>query len=171
MKKKPFWRETLESLVIALVLAFFVRTFLFQIFYIPSGSMEPTLMPGDRVLVSKIDYHFVPIQRFDVIVFRYPVDPSKDFIKRVIGLPGDTVQEKDGVIYINGQKLVENHPMYKDNFSYPATKVPENYYFVLGDNRGNSDDSRFWGFVPKQNIIGKAWFIIWPPGRIGIIPT
>jgi signal peptidase I len=163
--------ETLDACIFAAVLSLIIITFVVQAFYIPSGSMEPTLMVNDRILVAKFLYRFQPIQRGDVIVFRYPVNPQRDFVKRVIGLPGNVAQVKEGVVYINGQRISEKgytiKPEYDGNYG-PVT-VPRGDYFVLGDNRGNSEDSRFFGYVPRGNIIGKAIFIYWPPDRIGFV--
>jgi len=170
--------KTVESLLIAAAIALLVRGFVVQAFRIPSGSMEPTLLVGDHLLVSRLSYEmklpFTDIvlldlgkpKRGDVVVFRYPEDRSKDFIKRVIGVGGDTVQIRDKVVYVNGQRLKDSHASFqdkaiipggsspKDNFG-PVT-VPGDSYFVMGDNRDRSYDSRFWGFVRKDDLIGRA---------------
>jgi signal peptidase I len=162
--------ETLDACIFAAVLSLLIITFVVQAFYIPSGSMEPTLMINDRILVAKFLYRFEPISRTDVIVFRYPLNPQRDFVKRVIGLPGDRVQLKDGIVYVNGQRLSEKGYTIKPDFgNYGPVTVPSGQYFVLGDNRNNSEDSRFFGYVPRANIIGKALFIYWPPNRIGFV--
>ena len=179
----PRWQkvllEYLEALAVALILAFVIRTFVVQAFKIPSGSMLDTLLIGDHLLVNKFLYGtripftdkvIMPLedpQRGDVIVFEFPEDTSKDFIKRIVGLPGDVVEMKDKALYRNGEKLVEpyikhtdpNAQQRRDNFG-PIT-VPAGKYFALGDNRDESDDSRFWGFVDKEKIRGKAWVIYW----------
>ena len=182
-------REWTESIVIALILALFIRTFFIQAFKIPSGSMRPTLIERDRLMVNKIRYGpKVPFtekkrlpgltepQRGDVIVFVYPVDQSRDFIKRLVGLGGETIEIKKGDIYVNGN-LVED-PIIKNIHYYNRGEygkenqkivVPKDHYFVLGDNSGSSSDGRFWGFVPEKNVIGKAELIYWPFNRMRFI--
>jgi signal peptidase I len=182
-KSKSTVREYAEALAVAVLLALFIRTFLVQAFKIPSGSMLETLQIGDHILVNKLRYGVrVPIlgkrivkfqdpRRGDVIVFVYPVDPSKDFIKRVIGEPGDTVEVKHKQVFINGEKLNDTWGQFvegsgegsrltpRDNFG-PVT-VPPHQVFVMGDNRDRSYDSRFWGFVPLDDVRGKAFVIYW----------
>jgi signal peptidase I len=179
----PRWQklllEYLEALAVALVLAFVIRTFVVQAFKIPSGSMLDTLLIGDHLLVNKFlygtripftDKTILPVEepgRGDVIVFEFPEDTSKDFIKRIIGVPGDVIEMKDKAVLRNGEKLVEPYIKHtdpgiqqrRDNFG-PIT-VPAGRYFVMGDNRDESYDSRFWGFVDKEKIRGKAWVIYW----------
>lgn len=161
-------RELLESIIVAVVLAFIIRYFLFQPFYIPSGSMEPTLQVGDRIIVNKLLYRFSTPKRGDIMVFKYPVNPNRDFIKRVIGLPGETIQIKDSKVYIDGKILEQPFlpPDLKYDHNFGPARVGENQYFMMGDNRNNSEDSRFWGSLPEQNIVGKAMFIYWPYNRI-----
>jgi len=172
-------REYAEALLVALILAFFIRSFVVQAFKIPSGSMLDTLQIGDHLLVNKFIYGIrVPFTDYflvkfsdpkfqDVIVFKYPKDPSKDFIKRVIGLPGDIIEIINKEVYRNGQKLVEPYVKHVDPQIIPRRdnvgpiKVPEGKYFVMGDNRDESYDSRFWGFVDRDQILGKAWIIYW----------
>lgn len=167
---KEVIRDLIESVVIAVILAFgIIRPFIIQPYAIPSGSMEPTLLVGDKLFVNKFIYRFKPIQRFDVIVFKYPHNPKVDYIKRVIALEGETVQLVDGRVYINGQPIEENHQMYPSYDNFGPVNVPKGKLFVLGDNRGNSEDSRYFGFVPVENVLGKAILIYWPPRRIGII--
>lgn len=162
--------ETLDACIFAAVLSLIIITFVVQAFYIPSGSMEPTLMVNDRILVAKFLYRFEPIARGDVIVFRYPLNPQRDFVKRVIGLPGNQAQLKEGVVYIDGQRISEKGYTIKPDYgNYGPVTVPRGDYFVLGDNRNNSEDSRFFGYVPRANIIGKAIFIYWPPQRLGFV--
>lgn len=180
-------KEMVDSGLLALGLVLFIiRPFILQAFYIPSGSMEPTLhgqtppipgRPNDRILVNKFIYWFRPPQRQDIIVFKAPPgasvdgDDNKDFIKRLIGLPGDTVEIRNGFVYINGQPLdepylpEENRPYY----NYGPVVVPPNHYFVLGDNRNESNDSHEWGFLHKKYLIGKALFIFWPIQRWRIL--
>ncbi|GAB6098923.1 signal peptidase I [Halanaerocella petrolearia] len=162
-------REYLESIVWAVIISIFLITFVVQAFYIPSGSMKPALQPGDRIFANKLVYRFREPKRQEIIVFNYPVDPSRKFIKRVIGLPGDKIKIVDGKVYINGQLLKEDYTLEKSYTDYPEIEIPPNNYFVLGDNRNNSEDSRFWGFVPKENIVGKATVIFWPLSRIRLI--
>ncbi|KXS45484.1 MULTISPECIES: signal peptidase I [unclassified Candidatus Frackibacter] len=168
MSKAEF-KEYLEAIIIAIILSFLIITFIIQAFYIPSGSMRPTLKPGDRLFVNKFIYRFEDPERLDIIVFKYPVDPRKKFIKRVIGLPGDRVRIEDGTVYVNGNPLKEDYTLSQGYSDYQKVKVPPKNYFVLGDNRNNSEDSRFWGFVPRQNIVGEAWIRFWPLNRIGLI--
>ncbi|MFC1821709.1 signal peptidase I [Thermodesulfobacteriota bacterium] len=183
IKKKSTFREYVEAALIAILLALFIRTFVVQAFKIPSGSMEPTLLIGDHILVNKFLYGIklpilrktiIPIgapQRDDVIVFIYPVDKSKDFIKRVIGLPGDKIEMVGQKIHINGRLYEDKYGFLSNRrgeidiprgkYRYLPTVVPENHYFVMGDNRNHSYDSRFWGFVPVKDIKGKAFIIYW----------
>lgn len=168
--QKGLFRDVTESVVVAVLLAALIRVFLFQFFVIPSGSMEPTLTEGDMIMVNKITYRFTPPKRGDIIVFKYPVDPSRDFVKRLIGLPGEVVQIKDSTLYINGR--VVDQPYLPKGLRYadfgPVT-VDKDSYFMMGDNRNDSQDSRYWGDMPKKNIIGKAVLIYWPLSRIRLL--
>jgi len=208
-EKKHWLRDWTETLVVAFVMAIFIRSFFLQVFWIPSGSMEPSLNINDRIVVNKIAYglqnplfesfrektflyiipnplykhpvfssnlqYFIDFHkspgRFDVLVFKtYDFDGNrKDLIKRLIGLPGETIQLKKGVVYINGKILEEKHQMFNNYFdlsSHPATygpkTIPADSYFMMGDNRPNSADSRYWGFLPKSEIVGPAFVRIWP---------
>lgn len=183
LKKKGVFREYAEAAVIAVILALLIRTFVVQAFKIPSGSMEPTLLIGDHILVNKFVYGvkvpfinktLIPIskpERNDVIVFVYPVDKSKDFIKRVIGLPGDTIEIVGKKIHINGRPFDDKNGFYSDKEKTPAKStgrnhfgpltVPKDQLFVMGDNRDHSYDSRFWGFVPLDAVKGEAFIIYW----------
>ncbi len=183
LKKKGVIREYAEAAVIAILLALFIRTFVVQAFKIPSGSMKPTLLVGDHILVNKFlygikipftDKTLIPIsepKRGDIIVFIYPVDPEKDFIKRVIGIPGDTVEIKGEKVFINGKPYHDEHGFYSKTGSTDArmgkvdhfgpVTVPKDHLFVMGDNRNHSYDSRFWGFVPLSSVKGKAFIIYW----------
>lgn len=168
--KKSTLREVIESLVIAVVLALIIRTFILQPFYIPTGSMEPNLMVQDHIIVNKIGYRFWEPQRGDIVVFRFPKDPSKDFVKRLIGLPGDKVEIRKSKLYINGNLVPEKYlPAGLEFGSFGPTVIPENSYFMMGDNRNNSDDSRSWGVLPRENVIGKAVLIYWPLNRIHLL--
>ena len=187
--KKSTVREYFESIVIAVILALFIRTFVVQAFKIPTGSMEENLLIGDHLLVNKfvfgptdsrIERAVLPdaaVKRGDVIVFKYPEEPDRDFIKRVIGLPGDTLELREKKVYVNGQPLDEPYvhflqpPSTSSEFHettsfdvrerYGPVTVPPNQYFVMGDNRDNSQDSRYWGFLPRDYIKGRAWLIYW----------
>ena len=186
--KKSTIREYFESIVIAVILALFIRTFIVQAFKIPTGSMENNLLIGDHLLVNKFVFAPTispleakllpvdPIRRGDIIVFKYPVEPDRDFIKRVIGLPGDTVELKNKKVFINGKGLDEPYV----HFLFPADDgsgadsslaefdvrrnygpvvVPAEHYFMMGDNRDNSEDGRYWGFLPRSYVKGKALFV------------
>lgn len=187
-KKKSAARDWIESVAVAFVFAMIIRTFVIQAFKIPTGSMRTTLIEGDLILVNKFIYGAkIPLternlpavrqpKRGDVVVFIYPVNPKKDFIKRLVGLPGDTVEIRDGTIYINDKPLLDNvfslrYYYNRGDFAGEGMKikVPEGNYFVLGDNSASSQDSRYWGFVPRSNILGEALVIYWPPKRIRII--
>ena len=186
MEKSPsksVVREYVEAIVIAVLLALFIRTFVVQAFKIPSGSMEPTLLVGDHILVNKFIYgikipftdktliHISTPKRGDIVVFAYPRDPSKDFIKRVIGLPGDSVRIVNKHVYVNGKLLHCTYAVHRDprilpgNISrrdnMPTLVVPPHKLFVMGDNRDESYDSRFWGFVDMSALKGKAFIIYW----------
>lgn len=164
--------ETVDAALFAVVLAFLIITFVVQAFYIPSGSMEPTLRVGDRILVAKFYYRLAPIQRGDVIVFRYPLNPGKDFVKRVVGLPGDTVELRSGVVLVNGRPRPDLTPAHGEAScpqDYGPKKVEAAHLFVMGDNRCNSEDSRFFGLVPVRNVVGKAVVVYWPPHRVGLV--
>jgi len=168
--KQPFFREVLESVAIAVMLAVIIRLFVLEPFYIPSGSMEPTLKEYDRIIVSKLNYHFQEPKRGDIIVFKYPVDPKRNFVKRLIAVGGETVAIKNSRLYINGQPVPEDYLPQGLRFAdYGPKEVPAGSYFMLGDNRNNSDDSRVWGFLPEELIVGKAVMIYWPPGRAGVV--
>lgn len=158
---KAVTKNTLEwfyTLVFALILALVIRTFVAEARWIPSESMLPTLNIGDRLIIDKVSFHISGIKRGDIIVFKAPPASKLDdvLIKRVIGLPGDNVTIKSGLVYINHQPIDEPYEMEKPRGDYEALTVPENSLFVMGDNRNNSFDSRFWGVVPEELIIGKA---------------
>jgi signal peptidase I len=186
--QKSTAREYFESIVIAVILALFVRTFVVQAFKIPSGSMENNLLIGDHLLVNKfvfgptatpIERALLPmtgIHRLDIVVFKHPEDPERDLIKRVIGLPGETVELRDKKVYINGRPLDEPYvhflepphgtrpgevTSYDVRENYGPVTVPPGQYFMMGDNRDNSEDSRYWGFLPRELVKGKAFVIYW----------
>jgi len=167
-KTSELW-NTLKTIFWAFVLALLLRTFVFEPFYIPSASMEPTLYPEDRILVSKVDYLFSPPSRGDVIVFKYPLEPSVDYIKRIIGLPGEVIEIHNGLVFINGEALEENYIIQHEGYDFGPLRVPEGMYFVMGDNRNDSSDSRYWGPLDQSLIVGEAKVIYWPPTRIMLI--
>lgn len=169
-KKKSPLMELLESLAIAVLLAVVIRMFILQPFFIPSGSMEPTLQIGDRIIVSKISYHFYEPERGDIVVFKYPLDPKRDFVKRLVGKSGETVAIRNSKLYINGQQVPENYLPAGLKFNdFGPVKVPDGHYLMLGDNRNNSDDSRVWGPLPGDLVVGKAVLVYWPLNRIELI--
>lgn len=190
MKKKSVVREYLESIVVAIILALFIRTFAVQAFKIPTSSMETNLLVGDHLLVNKVIYSpslapaedrllgKKPIRRGHVVIFKFPDDPNKDYVKRVVGLPGETVEIKDKTVYINGQPLQESYvrfeepPLRSDDPEfgfrmeerrdrYGPETVPPGRLFVMGDNRDNSRDSRYWGFLREDQVKGRAVIVYW----------
>ncbi|HWR39022.1 MAG TPA: signal peptidase I [Patescibacteria group bacterium] len=165
-------KDWVISIVIAIVLAFFIRYFIVELYMVEGPSMRPTLENGERLVVNKFIYRFKAPEKGDVLVFRYPKDPSRDFIKRVIATPGDTVEMKDGKLFVNGELLNETYILERTRGSYPLSTVPEGRVFVMGDNRNNSEDSRFRdvGFVSRDLIKGKAVMIFWPFNQIKTLP-
>ncbi len=192
MQAVPKW---FKELIVVVIVVLFIRTFLVQAYNIPSGSMKPTLLVGDFILVNKLVYRFSEPQRGDIVVFKWPENPRIDFIKRIIGMPGDTLEIRGERVFINGQELplkfvkevfedgnlkliyeetlpngVKYHiALYQNPFIQRKdvyyAKIPEGYYFVMGDNRDNSEDSRYWGLLPRENIVGKA-FVVYFSGDI-----
>lgn len=192
---KPLLTEIIQTVLLTLIIFAGVRSVV-QNFKVDGASMEPTLHSGQYLLISKVAYlrldgvslnlaqrvgaapndhnSYYPFggpQRGDIVVFRYPGRPDRDFIKRVIGLPGDTVLVDRGRVYVNGVLLQEDYIRSVPTYSLPKQTVPGGNYFVLGDNRPNSSDSHIWGFVPEDNLIGKAWLSYWPPGSWGPVPN
>ena len=186
-----FFKELPGLILIAFALALVIKTFLIQAFFIPSESMVPTLLVGDRVLVNKLVYDVGDPQRGDVIVFENPslveedrnvlqvvwdwlvegfgfsADPTRDFIKRVVGVPGDSVEMKNGRVYVNGEQVAEPYISNRGAQDFPPTQVEPDHVFVMGDNRPNSQDSRSaLGQIPIDKIVGKAFVLLWPPSRI-----
>jgi signal peptidase I len=188
--RKSGTRDTVESIVVAVILALFIRTFVVQAFKIPTGSMETNLLIGDHLLVNKVVYSPSlgaweerllgkrALRRGDIVVFKYPEEPARDFIKRVIGLPGETVEIRDKVVYVDGKALVEPYvrflepPLRRDDPEYGLRGesfrdnwgpevIPEGKLLVLGDNRDNSRDSRYWGFLPRNQVKGRALLVYW----------
>jgi len=164
-------RENIQTVVVAVFLALFIRTFVAEARYIPSGSMLPTLQIDDRLVVEKLTYDFSQPDHGQIIVFTPPKATNIDqaFIKRVVGLPGDTVEVKDGKVLLNGKPLSEEYILEPPNYTMPPRTVPAGSYFVMGDNRNNSYDSHMWGFLPRENVIGRAFFRFWPLNRIGLV--
>ncbi|WP_029551190.1 signal peptidase I [Thermocrinis jamiesonii] len=192
MSKRGKW---VTELIVVVMVVLLIRTFVAQAYNIPSGSMKPTLLVGDFILVNKLVYRFSEPQRGDIVVFKYPIDPRIDFIKRIIGIPGDVIEIRDNQVFINGEpaKLVKIEKSKEDHFTkiiseetlpggvryrvqfyeeavfskrdFGPIKVPPGHYFVMGDNRDNSEDSRYWGFLPRENIVGKA-FVIYFSGDV-----
>jgi signal peptidase I len=200
--QKSTVREYFESIVVAVILALFIRTFVVQAFKIPTGSMEPNLLVGDHLLVNKFVFAptisplertilpMRPIRRGDVMVFKFPEEPERDFIKRVIGLPGETVELRNRQVFVNGQRIDEPYAHYlfpqgqEDEAvfdvreRYGPVTVPAKHYFMMGDNRDNSQDSRYWGFLPEHYVKGRALTIYWsfeqpageqPGGAVGVL--
>jgi len=189
MSKKSIFREYAETIILAALLALVLRTFFIQAYKIPTGSMQPTLLVGDRVLVEKVGYGIPipfttwrlpairPPRRGDVVVFRSVEDPHRDFIKRLVAMGGDSVEIRDFRIWVNGKPLTD--PLIFREIRYynrglygqpgKPIKVPPKHYFFLGDNSASSQDSRYWGFLPESHLVGRAFLIYWPPKRIRVL--
>ena len=157
-------KDWVVSIVIAVVLAMIIRTFVVELYLVDGPSMRPTLQHAQRLVVNKFIYHFRAPEKGEVLILRYPKDPSRDFIKRVIAVPGDTIEIKDGNVFVNGELQNEDYILSKCRGDYPKSTIPEGHIFVMGDNRNNSEDSRFpdVGFVPFDLIKGKAMLVFWP---------
>lgn len=168
----PDLRSWVRDLGISLILAGIVIVFLYQPVKVEGTSMMPRLVDQERIFINKFVYQLEPISRGDVVVFRYPFDPAKSYIKRVVGLPGETVRLVNGTVFINGRKLEEGYvgEEYRDRQSHAPLVIPPDQYYVLGDRRNSSNDSRVWGPVPQQYIYGKAVFAYWPVDRLGFLP-
>jgi signal peptidase I len=197
MAKKGRW---ITELIVIVMIVLLIRTFVAQAYNIPSGSMKPTLLVGDFILVNKLVYRFSEPQRGDIVVFKYPIDPNIDFIKRIIALPGEEVEVRNNQVFINGKPLpltevgrgeengvrkviyeevlpegIKHKVQFYEDFPFSRRDfgpvvVPPNHYFVMGDNRDNSEDSRYWGFLPRENIVGKA-FVIYFSGDVPPLQT
>ena len=168
----PDLRSWVRDLGVSLILAGIVIVFLYQPVKVEGTSMMPRLVDQERIFINKFVYQLGPIHRGDVVVFRYPFDPSKSYIKRVVGLPGETVRLVSGTVFINGRKLEEGYvgEEFRDRQSHAPLVIPSDQYYVLGDRRNSSNDSRVWGPVPQQYIYGKAVFAYWPVDRLGFLP-
>ena len=176
LQQPPLRRELrswTRDLAVALGLAIVVMIFLYQPVKVEGTSMNPLLSDQERIFINKFVYHFEPIERGDVIVFWYPLDRSKSFIKRVVGLPGETIEIRDGHVYINGQELADQYVPagYLDGSTYTPHRIPADDYFVMGDHRDSSNDSRVFGPVPRPFIYGKAVFAYWPADHFGSLTS
>ncbi len=165
-------KDWIISIAIAVVLALFIRHFIVELYLVDGPSMQPTLVSNERLVVNKFIYRFRTPKKGEVLVFQYPKDPSRDFIKRVIALPGDTIEIKDGHVFVNNQLQNEPFILSQTRGDYPLTTIPEGHIFVMGDNRNNSEDSRFpdVGFVPFNLIKGKAVLVFWPLSNLHTLP-
>ena len=164
-------RELLHDLSVAVLFCFFLITFVAQAFRVQGTSMEPLLRDGDRIVVNKFVYRFQPIERGDVVVFWYPQDPSVSFIKRIVGVPGDLIEIRSGRVFVNDEPVPESylHEDFRGQSSHYPDRVHKGHYFVLGDHRRSSNDSRTWGEVPQKYIYGQAIFRFWPFSQLGTI--
>jgi signal peptidase I len=169
-RARPVLRDIAETLVFTLLIYVLVRTFLFENYRVVGRSMEPNLENDQYLVVNKLGYRLHEPQRGDIVVFRDPRSDGRKLIKRVIGLPGETVEIRSGQVFINGQLLDEPYIASQGRYTQQSTSVPEDEFFVLGDNRNNSSDSHNWGPLPSENIVGKAWLSYWPPASWGAIP-
>lgn len=165
--------EWVPTLFWALLIALVLRNYAVASYFIPSGSMEDTLFQHDMLIANKLSYKLLQEdpQRGDIMIFQYPNDRSKDYIKRVIGVPGDTIEVKDGTVYVNGEPQAEDYIKEPPLRYFPLMTIPEAEYFMMGDNRNHSQDSRVWGTVPRSYFEGRALFIFWPPQRMGLVDT
>ncbi|HVJ49705.1 signal peptidase I [Desulfitobacterium sp.] len=173
-RRKTAWFifDVFQVLVFASAFSLGIRAAVADARVVPTGSMLPTIQLQDRLVVDKISYKFSKVKRGDVIVFLPPADEEQsgtDWVKRVIGLPGETVEVRDGKVFINKKELIESYELEKPNYKYGPSVVPDGSYFVLGDNRNNSRDSHYWGELPSQNIVGKVFVRYWPFDRFGTL--
>lgn len=178
-KEKGVIRDWIETIAISLALAMIVRTFVLQVFKIPTGSMLDTLLINDCIMANKFKYKIVDPKRGDIIIFKAPHEPQKDYIKRLIGIPGDKIEIRKKRVLVNDQYIDEPYKVNKDSYIEPEgygwrdyfgpVIVPKDCYFVMGDNRDHSYDSRGWGFLPKSHLRGKAFLVYWPLTRIQLI--
>jgi signal peptidase I len=175
-KQRTFVSTTIHwarDVTVSLVIAVVVILFIYQPVKVEGTSMMPSLVDQERIFINKFVYKFgiSKVDRGDTVVFWFPGDPSKSYIKRVIGVPGDKVEVRNGVVFVNGSRLAESYvpPEYRDNSFMPPERVPDDQFFVLGDHRSSSNDSRSWGMVPRRYIYGKAVFVYWPPDKVGVL--
>jgi signal peptidase I len=166
---KSFLREFLITIILALIIFFGARATI-QTYVVIMTSMEPNFHEGQRVVVNKAVYFFGEPKRGDVVIFKAPVSQQDDYIKRIIGLPEDTIEVKDQAVYVNDVKLDEPYIKNPPRYTMDKITVPKDNYFVLGDNRNNSNDSHYGWLLPRQNVIGKAWLSTWPPADWGVVP-
>lgn len=171
VSRKPLWREIIETVGGAVILSVIIMVFIARAFTVDGPSMQPTLLSGERLLIDKITYRFRPPTRGDIVVFKYPADPNTFFIKRVIGVPGDRIEIISGRVYVNDELLEEEYIQSPTVSGMDSVAVPEGHFFVLGDNRGNSQDSRSpsVGHVPKALVVGRALLRYWPPERVAVL--
>ena len=164
--------DWLVSIIVAVALAFCIRTFIFEPYKVEGTSMYPTLFHQERLIVNKIIYFLEDPKRNEIVVFRYPKDESRDFIKRVIGVEGDTIEIKDGKVYLNDELLDESYILEPTRSTFPKRTIPSGHIFVMGDNRNNSEDSRFRGvgFLPLDMVKGKAMMVFWPLDSMKMLP-
>ena len=172
-KRSSFFdlRAWVRDILVSVLVAALIIIFLYQPVKVEGTSMMPWLQDQERIFINKFVYKFEPIQRGDIVVFWYPLDPSKSYIKRVIGLPGETVKISGGRVFVNGQELLEPYLLfdYLDHQNYPLTRVESDHYYVLGDHRNSSNDSRSWGTVDRKFIYGKAVLVYWPFTKFGMV--
>lgn len=163
-------RETVETVLLTLLIFIVIRTILIQNFRIEGVSMEPNLHDGQYLIINKLVYYLHPPERGDVVVFHYPKNPRRDFIKRIIGVPGEKVEIMGERLFINGEELEEPYTLHTGKYGWGPQTLAEDEYFVLGDNRNSSSDSHNWGPLPRDAIVGKAWISYWPPKHLGLVP-
>ena len=169
-RTKSALREIVETILITLLIYILVRTFLFENYRVSGSSMKPTLEDEQYLVVNKLTYRLNDPQRGDIIVFRDPNADTRKLIKRIIGLPGETLEIRTGQVLVNGQRLDEPYITRPAQYSEQPMPIPDDHYYVLGDNRNNSSDSHNWGTLSEEEIVGKAWVSYWPPSQWGIIP-
>lgn len=166
-----FFSETGKTILVSFALVYLIRSFIVQPFYVRGASMEPNFENGEYLIVNEIGYRFAQPQRGDVVIFRYPLNPAEHFIKRIVGLPGEIVSVEDGRVLINGVELSESYiPRDVSTHGQTTLTLGADEYYVLGDNRPASSDSRRWGVLRRRFIVGKTWLRGWPLGSIGVIP-
>jgi signal peptidase I len=168
-RDKPIWREIVETALLIIVILVVTRV-LIQNFRIEGISMEPNFHDGQYLIINKFAYYLHPPERGDVVVFHFPNNPSRDFIKRIVGLPGEKVKVRDEHLFINGKEIEEPYALHTGNYTWGPQTLAEDQYFVLGDNRNNSSDSNNWGPLSGDAILGKAWISYWPPKHLGLVP-